>query len=87
VDAGVDDFGIARTRFGADRVRRFEDQRFETPRRQCARDRQANHAGARDDAINLFHALVLLPFCISPPRRGCWRYRSQPCGSCGQPAR
>ena len=55
----MDDFGIARARLGTDRVRRFEDQSVEALRGEAARDGKTDHAGARNYAVDLFHARPL----------------------------
>ncbi|MOA22557.1 hypothetical protein D3C78_1431200 [compost metagenome] len=53
VDAGMDDFGIARAGAGADGLGGFGHQHFAAGLRQRARDGQADHARADHDAIHI----------------------------------
>src|SRR6266850_7296160 len=59
VDAGVDDFGIARAGMRAYGVLAFEDHHLATGEGERARDREADHPGADDDRVKLFHAAAL----------------------------
>ena len=54
IDAGVDDFGIARAGMGAECVLGFEDHHFATGLRESARDGEADDAGADDCAVDSF---------------------------------
>ncbi|KAG0745147.1 hypothetical protein G6F24_015949 [Rhizopus arrhizus] len=53
IDAGVDDFGIARAGPGADGFRGFGHQHFAAGLGQRAGNRQADHPCADDDAIDV----------------------------------
>lgn len=53
VDAGMDDFGVARAGAGADGFGGFGHQHFAARQGQGAGDGQADDAGADDDAIDI----------------------------------
>ena len=56
VDAGVNDLAVARGRFGADALRRLQDDDLTPGHGQRARHRQADDAGTHHDAIDFLHA-------------------------------
>ncbi|MNT31679.1 hypothetical protein D3C72_1675250 [compost metagenome] len=60
VDAGVYDFGVARAGAGADGLGGFRHQHLAAGLGQRAGDRQADHAGADDDAIDVGAHCVFL---------------------------
>lgn len=51
----MDDLGIARACPGADSVLGFQDQRIDAALRHLSRARQANNAGAGDNAVDMVH--------------------------------
>ena len=53
VDAGVNDLAVARARYAADPVFRFENQNLSALNGKAPRDRQPNHAGADHYAVNV----------------------------------
>ena len=53
--AGVDHLAVARGSDGADAFRGLDHDDFAARLGQLARDRETDHPGADDDAINLFH--------------------------------
>ena len=55
VEAGVDDFAVARAGAVADAGCRLEHDRLAAAQRQLARDREADRAGPDDDGIDAVH--------------------------------
>ncbi|OWK19426.1 hypothetical protein AJ88_41205 [Mesorhizobium amorphae CCBAU 01583] len=55
VDAGVDDFGIARTRSGADVCGLFDHQHFAAGQSECAGDGEADDTRPGNNAIDCVH--------------------------------
>src|SRR4051812_31303932 len=53
VDAGVDDFGIARAGAGADRVLRFQHEDLAPSHRKPPRNAKADDPGPGDDALDM----------------------------------
>ena len=59
INPGVDHFAVARGRFGADPLRRLQDDHLPPGLRQRARDREPDHTGTDNDAIHFFHGRSL----------------------------
>eukprot|EP00964_Phaeocystis_antarctica_P031016 scaffold17561_cov71-Phaeocystis_antarctica.AAC.1 len=64
VDAGVDDPAVARRRDGADGARGLKDQHLPARSSERARDRETNHAGSDDNALNARHCSVNFPSAV-----------------------
>ena len=59
VNAGVDHLAVARGRFGADPLRRLQDDHFPARQGQRARHRETDDPGTDNDAIHFLHARTL----------------------------
>src|SRR5581483_5687647 len=80
VDAGMDDFRIARAGVGADGLLRLEDDDLAALQGKRTRDGQADHARAEHYRINAFHGGSFFRSGTRPPRRGPRRTsRAAPC--------
>ncbi len=67
IDAGVDDFAIARTDAVANPARFFDDNDFPAGPSEPPRDRETDHACADDQTLDRFHPSTLLQVEHSPP--------------------
>src|SRR5262249_19135888 len=65
VDAGVNDFGIARAGVSADALCRFEDDDLVAVARQSPRHGEANHSGADDDTVDALRPMGRRYNCAS----------------------
>ena len=55
----MDDFAVARTGAGADRMLGLDEDDLAARASQCTRDGQADDAGPDDDCFGFFHAARL----------------------------
>src|SRR5712671_4455656 len=55
IDAGVDHFAVARRRYGADALRRLQDDYLAARLRQPPRDGETDHPRTDNDTLNLVH--------------------------------